>query len=80
MRRSTARRSDSTARAVEARFIVSRRVSRVSIPSRARRMSDWRSCSERARRNLFSDNDDRDFVGNDFGGDDGGENCLTGGS
>jgi hypothetical protein len=37
----------------------SRRVSRVSIPSRARRMSDWRSCRERARRRRFSESVER---------------------
>ena len=61
----------------------SRRVSRVSMPSRARRMSDWRSWRERARRRRFSERVDRgavvsalegrrvDFVGEDgvFEGD-----------
>jgi hypothetical protein len=53
-----ARRSESIALAEDARVIFSRRDSRVSIPSRAVRMSDWRSCSERASRRRFSDNED----------------------
>jgi hypothetical protein len=52
-------RCESICLAVEAAVIESRRVSRVSIPSRARRMSDCSNCRERARRRRFSDNADR---------------------
>lgn len=57
----------------------SSRVSRVSMPSRARRMSDWRSWRERARRRRFSERVDRGTVVSafegrrvDFVGEDGG--------
>jgi hypothetical protein len=52
-------RWESMCRAVEAAVIASRRVSRVSIPSRARRMSDWRRDRDRARRRRFSERADR---------------------
>jgi hypothetical protein len=46
-------------RAVDASEIVSSLDSRVSIPSRARRMSDWRSWRDRASRSRFSERAER---------------------
>ena len=67
-RRSVTRRSESICRADEASEILSRRFSRVSIPSRARRMSDCSSWRDRANRRRFSDNADK---GTSFGCDEG---------
>ena len=74
-RRSVTRRSESICRADEASEILSRRSSRVSIPSRARRMSDCSSCRDRANRRRFSDKDDK---GTSFDGDVGGTLSVVG--
>jgi hypothetical protein len=69
-------RSVSSWRVREASDIRSRRDSRVSIPSRAWRMSDWRRERERASRRRFSERVEReDLTGEDGWIGDGG--CLA---
>ena len=53
------RLSESASRVLDASDIISRRDSRVSMPSLARRMSDCRSWRDLANRRRFSDSDDR---------------------